>query len=102
MAVDPVYVVLTLNVVWIAGFNFLWHADSKSKETNIKECVKEGACIERMKALVLQEELKAEACQNEVCGDIKNIKQDIEKLKNFYGSHKHSKESGKVEGGEIV
>jgi len=102
MTVDPVYVVLTLNVVWIAGFTFLWNADSKAKATNIKECVKESACIERMKALASQEELKAEACRNEVCSDIKNMKEDVEKLKIFYGTHKHSKESGKVEGGEIV
>lgn len=102
MEFSPTEIIIGLNLMWIGGFTFFWKADSKTKADNIKECVKENACIERMKALALQEELKAEACQNEVCGDIKNIKQDIEKLKIFYGTHKHSKESGKVEGGEIL
>ena len=102
MTLDPLYVVISLNVIWIAGFTFVWQADSKTKTVNIKECVKESACLERMKALVLQEDLKADACQGEVCKDIESIKEDVEKLKKFYGMHKHSKESGRVEGGDFI
>jgi hypothetical protein len=102
MNVTITEVVLGLNVMWIAGFTFFWRADSKTKTDNIKECVREKDCKERMKALILQEDLKADACQEGVGSDIKNIKEDVEKLKVFYGNHKHSKESGKVEGGEII
>lgn len=102
MTIDPLYVVISLNSIWIAGYTFVWQADSKAKTANIKECVKESACIERMKALAMQEELKAEACHGELHKDIENIKKDIDKLKMFYGRHRHNRDSGVVEGGELL
>lgn len=102
MEISPVYAILGLNVVWISGFTFVWHADSKAKADAIKECVGDKICKERMKALILQEDLKADGCQKEMCVEVENIKESVEKLKRFYGTHKHSKESGKVEGGELI
>lgn len=99
-----VIIVLALNAIWIAGFTFFWQADSKNKTANIKECVKDEACIERMKALALQEELRKALIKQGVDKDIKTINEDIAVLKKLYNVHKHNKENGKVEveGGDII
>lgn len=130
--ITPVEILISLNLIWIglvSTLGLLVYKASKQRVSNLEKFVQDihdslesdylkqsefntslNGIGKRIESEIKQEDLKATGCRTEVNTKLAMIEHTVEDFINnrfvrflkSYSSHKHSKDSGRVEGGDFI